>query len=299
MSLAQTLSALREMILDIRELPSDIGNRRAFLRGRFPLLTEAECEDLAQIPPGRLALYTESIFASERSLLRAKFPISFALIKRAAKNCGEVVDLYELVRSLHDWRPWRSRGVPDLATNFAAFIVSEYPAWVIAEPLLEDALRLECVGMEVARAPNDQLFAPGNMQIASALTISLETLLRHEVFIPQFASFSVFKSNIIDLFYAVRAQRELPADFQFAGGAWFMVCGRDARYVVQWAGISAELFEVLGKLPRSNFFTLNHVAELFLERFPTGYDESIVAKTLLGDIVALNSKGALILRPPE
>ncbi|NDC37336.1 MAG: hypothetical protein EBZ48_04715 [Proteobacteria bacterium] len=299
MTLAHTLSALREMILDVREYPDSIVERKEFLKSRYPGLSELESEDLARIPPERLALYTESIFASERGLLRAKFPISFALIKRAASACGESIDFYDLARSLHDWRPWRSSRVPDLARNFADFIASQHAKWLESEPLLEDALQLELCGMEVARAPNDTLVAKNSARLSGSLELSLDALISMQGFIPAFVAHRSFSCDVTMLFDTFRELRELPVSIESSGVTVFAICSRDADYVVHWSRVSPELSQAFGVIPRSVCFPLHELAEGYVQRLSSDYDEAAAAQALLCGLIELNTKGALLLPPAE
>ena len=77
MSLSGVLSAVRQLVLDEIDLSANQDERRALYASRFTGLTELEVADLAKMEPARLALYTNSVFTAEGSILQRYFPLSY------------------------------------------------------------------------------------------------------------------------------------------------------------------------------------------------------------------------------
>ena len=117
---------MRVLILDGSALPIEPRQRRARLAEQFPRLSASEVDDLAEVPPDRLAVYTDLVFAGERAALRWAFPISFAVIAAltpTSPTCGG--DDWELMRDLHRFRPWRSASSRELAQLFQAYLIEK------------------------------------------------------------------------------------------------------------------------------------------------------------------------------
>ena len=296
MSLALTLSALRELIMDVREYPQSEAERFAWLSSRHPALSIEERQDLARIPPERLRLYTESIFASERSLLRRKFPLSFALLKQLSTAEGVPLDFYELARDLHSFRPWGSSSVPELARNFADFIRSKYSRYIEQEPLLGDALTLELACMVVARSPNGAFAAHQSANLSGVSELKLDTVLLAQCYIPEFVKLEQFGSDVISLFEDHRREETIALPPTYRHKMVFGVCSRDRSYRLHWCNVAPAMFGALSKMPRGEFFILAELAQEFLGRTPNPHDEIAVAAQFLRGVLELHSKGALLVR---
>jgi len=295
MSLALTLSALRELIMDVREYPQSEVERFAWLSSRHPALSIEERQDLARIPPERLRLYTESIFASERSLLRRKFPLSFALLKQLSTAEGVPLDFYELARDLHSFRPWASSSVPELARNFADFIRSKYSRYIEQEPLLGDALTLELTCMVVVRSPNGAFSAHQSADLSGVSELKLETVLSAQCYIPEFAKLEQFGSDVISLFEDHRREETIAPPPTYRYKMVYGVCSRDRSYRLHWCSVAPAMFGALSKMPRGEFFILAELAQEFLGGTPNPHDEIAVAAQFLKGVLELHSKGALLV----
>lgn len=176
------LTSIRELILDGIELPVSESQRCALLLQRNPDLSLAEAEDLAKIDPKHLQIYSNSIFAQERSVLRDKYQLSFALIKvRWRQRHGSSFDFFELVKQQHKLAPWRDNKTESLIRNFHDFVLTHRADLVELIVELKDALRFELRQALISRSVlsdpisnQTSLLALSEMSIADALALKVE-----------------------------------------------------------------------------------------------------------------------------
>ena len=229
MPLAGVLSAMRELLLDQFEAPNDFVGRCAAFATRFPSLSSEEVEDLAKMPSEKLAIYSQTVFAGERSTLRNHFPLCFALIRQAL---GDQFDGLKLVRELHAKRPWRSYLTRGLTHNFAEYLAQDRPDLLADVPYLAEVARLEMRQLDAARAPEPEcgeLVRPSDIASLSVEELMLKRwVLAPSVQLDQF-EYDVISYRIEfferDRALPVEAPKQVPL---------LAVAGRNRRSVVRW-----------------------------------------------------------------
>ena len=289
MPLAGMLSAMRELLLDQVEAPKDLKGRCAVFASRFPSLTPEEIEDLAKMPGEKLAIYTQTVFAGERSTLRNHFPVTFALLRRAL---GENFDGMKLVRQLHAARPWKSYLTKGLASNFAEYLAHDRPDLVDAVPYLPEVARLEMLQLDAARAPDPE---PESFVSPSALnTLSVEDLMLKQWLLAPSAQIAEFSFDVISFrtkFY--EADRALPDEPPVAAET-LAVGARNRRCAVRWKRIERGEFEFFRSAleARSTPFSSEDLAVAYIE--DKEGDERELFAQFLEELSKLLENGVLV-----
>ena len=174
-----------------------------------------EREDLAKIPPERLKLYTTSIFAGERNVLKGKFPISFKLLERAHLQQGKRFDALEFVRGVHQRRPWQSDKVGDLAANFASFLLDDSQGLLEEIPGFRDMVELEFASFGVPRALSDSVTPAHGVDLAGESALSLDKILEMSGFVPSYVQGRNFQYNVTEVYRRYKGDRELRGNLVF------------------------------------------------------------------------------------
>jgi len=175
MGLPDVLSAVRQLILDGIDLPACAGDRQKLYAIRFQGLSADELEDLAQMDPARLGLYTRSIFAAEGRMLTSYFPLTLHLLKRGWPH--GIYSARELAHRIHGVAPWRGIHSPSLGTCLGEFI-QHGRAWTIEPmPYIEDVYRYEQASLEIRKAPNEDPRPHGVERLRDAASVSVEEML--------------------------------------------------------------------------------------------------------------------------
>lgn len=297
MGLAATLSAIRELILDLRDIPETEAERRSLYQRRFPGLTTPEVEDLARIPPAHLGVYTRSIFVGERRILQARFEVTFALLERHwSRVYGEPFNSLTFVRRIHDHHPWRNRGTAPLGWSLVALIEENLPALLEACPVLPDMARLEALAVEVRHAPDDA-WGPGDTIGPEELTtLTVSELLAIELSIPTCVRLRGFSFNPVELRRSFYAHDEtLPAVLP-TGPCW-SAAGRNRAGFPRWVNLPAGLFERLEAQPRLTPLPIESLAEAFVAGNGTRSEVEHLREFL--DLLGQLSEAGVVLLPPR
>lgn len=261
MPLAGMLSAMRELLLDRVEAPQELTARCAAFASRFPSLTAEEIEDLARMPSEKLAIYTQTVFAGERSTLRNHFPLSFALIRR---ELGEQAVGLALVQSLHAARPWKSYLTRGLTHNFVQYLTHDRPDLLSRIPYLADVAQLEVKHLDAARAVDPQ---EGELLLGVSLTsLNVEELMLKRWQLAPSVQLAEFGYDVIryrkDFF---EADRCLPAEEPVQIPV-LAVAARNRRCAVRWHPVQPGEFAFLQeRLASAERFTSEDLAAAFIE----------------------------------
>jgi hypothetical protein len=152
-ALADTLSALRALILDDIEGLLATPDRASFIRERFPSLTADEVADLARIPPQQLETYTRNIFSGISSTIENHFPVTFDVLEKLWRmQTGDRLSSVALIRMLHRASPWKGNTTAALAANFVSFLSGARSPLPEYQELLGECARLELLILKVARS---------------------------------------------------------------------------------------------------------------------------------------------------
>lgn len=296
MPLAGVLSALREIILDIPELPGDIAGRKKFYRERFSSLTQDEVDDLAKADPQRFAIYTTSIFQGQRGVLERRFPLSYALVARTWPRVSQdPFSGVELVRDFHAKRPWRSSRISELAKNFVDFLRFDCPSLVKRCDYLPDVAQYEYQSLLVARRALDdpQPFA-ASCALKSLQQLTVDELLERNFTVSKLTAFESFKFDIIS--YQVSfAQNDwkLPADSAKKQNT-LAVASRDRQNDVHWTALGKEVFDFFKSIPAGEKRAIGDFAEQYVASC-AGESEEETFRAFMQLFYGLVNHGALLL----
>lgn len=285
MALPAYLSALREIILDSDHVEAADLQQDALAR-RFPHLNQSELSDLAEMDPARLRVYTDLIFAGERSTLEYVYPASLAVIHRLRRTAGDeqsprLAD-FELVREIHRWRPWRSSSQRELAANLEAFIHARRQEWLLAWAGLADLLDFERTELEVFYAADPPFERVTAAKLNELSNLTVEALLMLRVVVPSYVAFRSYVFNAPAFIARWRKTRELPDPLPIAQSAsnqdsptLRFVCGRDTETLLPcWHRQDAEPGFVFTEIVRDELLLVDDLARRYLAALPADYHRS-------------------------
>lgn len=275
MALSDYLSAIRTLILDSPDgddpaAAASAAERRAALAARFPALTDDEVRDLAAIPPARIGVYTDLVFAGERGTLQWIFPVTFAVIDRLRREAGDDRPArqaeFALVRALHAHRPWTSPSQRRLASDFQSFILEEQQNWCAAWPGLPDLVDYERSELEAFYAEDVEHEPVTEDGIAALDALSVEAVLALPVFRPAYAAVRAFSHDVLSLVAHFRENDALPATLP-GTAAVYAACGRsDATHMTAWVRLAPAMFAAFAALPAGGGpCAINDLAGPFVE----------------------------------
>jgi hypothetical protein len=268
MALSAMLSAIRTLILDHDPPQGAEPERREELARRFPGLTSDELDDLAAIPPPRLRVYSETIFAGERGLLEWACPVSLAAVVALRQAQGDARDAgelgYEVVREMHRFRPWRRASVRELAANFQDWLGACGGSLTRAWPGLLDLVDYERTDTDVyyAADPPHQPFTPADTQGLAGL--SVEELLAQPLVRPGLVALRRYAYDVPRLWAHRRREGRFPAPWPGCDRC-VLVCGRDLEtFQPCWLRLDAAGEMMFDRAPAETTVTVNELACAFL-----------------------------------
>lgn len=295
MPLRDTLSALREMILDEPSLPPLLDERRAILRTRFPGLTADEADDLAQIPADKLAVYTGTVFRGERNIILRLFPLTTALLGRAWEELyGKKLDALALTKAIHRSHPWRGFRTVDLVQSFANHLLSNQREALVHEPAIEHLLRFETVSLDVARKASKENSVPSAPTETALTSLTVDQLLARTCKVSDNCAFAVFAYDVIMVeSYYYRSECKLPPVLE--PQSLYAVASRNHRLRVAWTAVSRTLHDGLIQLGAGTETSVEELAAAFLSGAPEGKSEAELFRDFLAELIPLERAGALFL----
>ena len=301
MALADVLSAVRELVLDAGPPAGSVAQREAVLVRRFANLSAREIADLAAVPPERFGVYTDLVFAGQRSMLRWVYPLSLAAIAKLEQQAGDSRAAGEiefaLARELHRRRPWQSASSRELAASFQSY-VAEYRADLVGRwPGLADLIDYERSGLEVFYALD---FAGEPLAAGDMATLSVGELLAQVVARPPYVQLREYRIDVLT--FAARLEMEPHAPDEWPpADACLAVCGRSATSLMPvWLRLAPAEFAVLQGLPAGVPTPLNDLAAAYLAVHDAQHfaREQAAFAAFFGALARWLSAGAL-LRPAK
>ncbi|HPF38794.1 MAG TPA: hypothetical protein P5081_06015 [Phycisphaerae bacterium] len=301
MALSDFLSAVRTLILDAEDGPSEATARRAWIAASFPGLSDAESEDLARVPAERFGVYTETIFAGERSMLNWAYPISMAIIGRLLFERDNSQPIghhqYDLVRELHGFLPWRSHSIRDLADGFHRFVCEWRTDLLEPWPGLADLMVMEAADVSVFYAEDEPVSA---LQPESWAALDVESLLMRPVVVPT----CVFLARVG--FDAIAFRRDW-VDNASGPMRWpvesqsFVACGRAPETLLtEWVSLDGPSYEALASLPRGEAMTINDGAAAWLAaQTEDAFADEASAFAAFCEQLATWARAGIIMAPAE
>lgn len=264
MSLPRVLSALRVLILESSPLPSETNERREQLLHLFPHLSSSEREDLANIPPERLSIYTTSIHLGTRNILRTHCPATWNIMETSWKDAFLKPFCWkDFMQDLHQNHPWKGSETSVLLKNFAALLASEKLTPLrVSLPGLPALARFEECILRVRRHVDITPFSP-NAGIPRDITIA--TLLQKSLEINP--TCTIFSSQ----FDLVRAMREFhagerPCATLAQEEAQHILIVRTSHMRVHWSTLSGQVADLFASAASTEgTFSVEALADAFLK----------------------------------
>lgn len=299
MALAGVLSAMREIILDIDDIPATERERLASYRARFPALSQAEVEDLAKIPGERFKTYTSSIFNGERTILQNRFRVSFAILRKHWEPVyREEFNAFRLVRDLHRRSPWKSHATVDLIDAFAADLIDQRPELLAVAPHLGEVATLERTVFHVHENPDDVVRPAASLSREEYSALTVPQVMELTFLIPSCARFLRLNYD------AVKCVRSFYRDDHQLGeevnrGPVFVAAARDVRQNVLWEYLTEPVYSFLVGEGRAEPLPISNLAETYLASLGDGIAESEAFLGFLRMAIDLAETGIIIVKRSE
>ena len=247
MALAGVLSAVRELILDVEEIPLTLEERRTTYHKMIPTLSSLEVDDLAKIPPEQVKTYTSCIYNGERSTLKSHFPMTLKVLERSWKGVYKTdFDSLALTKRLQRTRPWRGNTTEYLAQNFVDYVGEDLRELALAFPEAIELARMEFISLQIRRIKEEN--AKSKPLAPSDLTkLTVTDLLALNFAIPQTTFLEEFRVNVVEVYKNFRESDEVSVPIAFE--PVFAVGSRTADNYLRWQAIPSNIFNFLKSTP--------------------------------------------------
>ncbi len=297
MALSTVLSAMRILILDGWEIPSDIQARRELYREKFSPLSESELEDLAVLAPEKLRVYTNTIYSGERGTLEMHFPFVFALLKDRLR---EDFDGFRMVQELHKFRPWHGNTTLALAESFVAFLGSPtLPAgeniYAKSAPEARDLALMECFDLQISRGLNPIDLGIPVFDRDEIAALNVGTLLELTLLIPRNARWFTCEFDVLGFRTAFTSSDGVPPSKPTARRKMYVAGGRNRAHFVRWVEISPSVMNFFDSAKGSSELPMSDLVEAALENVD-GESEEALFQSFMDTFTGLEQSGIIFIK---
>lgn len=298
MALPDVLSAIRQLILDGPIPQGERAERRSALAARFADLSDDELDDLAGMPPERIAVYTRLIFNGERSLLQWAFPMSLAAIRRIAVESGDTRPQreteFELMRDMHAFQPWRTPSSRALGANFQAFVERACPTWGEAWPGLYDLVDYERCDQDIFYAM-DVDAAPADVEAMAAQ--SVDAWMETRVLMPPYVVVRAFLYDVLAVAGRWRREQALPESWPVPARCYAAAGRHPQTLMTSWVRLSSAEFAAMARVAPSDVVTVNDLAMAYIAAVPERVrsDEAAVFNAFFAFLSRCFEAGVLLI----
>ncbi len=294
MALHAVLSAFRQIVLDELGLPETASEREALYSRLFPGLSGPEVQDLAQMSPARLAIYTSSVFSAEGNILKNAFPLTLATIESSwPKEWGEHSGR-ALAQRIHKAAPWRGIHSMTLGESLQAFVERERVEHFVSLPWLSEAALLEQAMLEIRRAPNELIGPQTEAELDFFSTRNVSELLEQQVYVPSLVRGVELSFDLLAARKELLATGKLVVPIKLSQR---LVGARPKDYGVQFVALPHEVHSLMVK-SRGEVIPLSSIAEAFLTSSEDSEkSEDEVFRIFYSAIRSLIAVGALSICP--
>jgi hypothetical protein len=152
MSLHTTLTALRELMLVVDDVPQDRGARTHYFKTRYPELSAEACDDLAKISPQKLKHYRSVIVQGMYGTIQGHIPLTLAILSdRWMAAYGEPFSAARFMFEVQRSYPWRGYLTATLLESVYAYIIASCQSVIEIAPEILDIFTLERAMKELQR----------------------------------------------------------------------------------------------------------------------------------------------------
>ena len=300
MALAQLLSAMKDIILDVLSMPEEQKEREVFLKKTFLELSQNELEDLSKINPAKLRLYSNSIFSGEKDLIHRNFPMTVAYLEKYWNLVSkDDFSLFKLIKNIHKTKPWKSYSTVDLGRNFVDFINQEFVNIISRVPFLPELAEMELLLRIVRRSPDDKIMPKDSLSLTAISSMTVEKILDLNFLIPTCVEFSVFSYDLISERAAFVENNDYLPDTIMRKNLYCSL-SRNRECLQRWTMLPQSLFNALKTLPRYENTPLSLLAEKFLDAANQnsanhGADEESLFREFIGIIYRSMENGMIVV----
>lgn len=294
MALHAVQSAMKTLIVGGIDLPDSATSREKVYRELFPELSSVEVQDLAAIPPQRLKIYTDSIFAAQSGILQRNFPCSVEMVKRMwpADLYGSFSP-YRLAQEVHRCAPWRGIHSDSLGESLLAFLASTSFAPALGNSGVLDMATFELASLRIRKSPSNG-FVP---QLREAFEAAVEKTSVADLLLCSLTASPILHvlSLSFDVIECRKALRESGEPPGYQTRMHTLVGARPVDYGSAWHEVPAlvgELFEKVVQGDGERKVPVAALAEAFLPSL-VGKDEAATFREFMTHLSQLVEIGAL------
>lgn len=296
MALAALLSAMKEIILDIPDLPEGQDERQAYIKKSFPKLSEHEAEDLAKIQPSKFKIYTNSIFSSERDLLKRNFAMTIETLQKYWGNLSnKPFNMLQLVKDLHKISPWKSTHTVDLGRNFVEYIKNDLKKIKEYAPFIFELAEMELLLRLVRRSPDDGIMPKNSLALDELNAMTVEALLDLNYQIPTCVEFTDFNYDLIEARASFNENDKKTPEF-IAPKKIYCSLSRNRDALQRWTEYAENFYQILKTDIRGTPLPLAGLAEKFLETADQRKSEEDLFKEFLETVYRCVETGVLVIQ---
>lgn len=292
MALPAVLTAMRQIILDLEELPASPEARLKLYRKRFPDLSPHELEDLSKIENNGFKTYTTSIFQGEKGVIFNHFPVTLNILQSHWENVrGTPFKPFELARQLHRRYPWKSYTTEALLQNFVSFVQTDLKNIEALAPGISEMARFEYLIFEIKRAPDDNLGDVLTVEQLNALTV--EQALALKLFIRANVRFDEFRYDVLGARRSYLRQKSTIT--ALSPLHCLLIGGRNGAHLVEWVVAEPHIYRFIKENPRSHPLNLEDLAACVVEHSVKSAQEETFVE-FLSVVVELMRCGLIALK---
>jgi hypothetical protein len=294
MALHAVQAAMKTLIVGGIDLPDSVVSRQQLYREIFPELSSEEVLDLASIPPHRLKIYTDSIFAAQSGILQRNFPCSVELVKHIwPTELFGSFSPYRLAQEVHTCAPWKGIHSDSLGESLVAFLTSTSMAPALRGSGVLDMAAFELASLRIRKAPSGGFVNQSRAAFEAAVAkASVAELLSRSLVVSPGLQVLSLSFDVLDY---QRALREGSQPEVFRKRSHAIVGARPLDYGAAWHEVPALVSELLRDSAQSDGHRTVSVATLAEAFLPAlgGEDDAAVFRAFMVHLGRLVEIGAV------
>jgi hypothetical protein len=297
MALHAVQVAMKTLIVGGIDIPESVVSREELYRDLFPNLSTEELIDLASIPPQRLQIYTDSIFAVQSGILQRNFPCSVEMITRAwpADLFGRFSP-YRLAQEVHKCAAWRGLHSDSLGESLIAFLTSTRMGSSIGGSVILDMAAFELASLRIRKAPSHG-FVPQSRQAFQDVVekTSVADLLARSLVISPTLQVLPLSFDVVE---GAKVFRKGGEPVECKKKSHTVVGARPIDYGSEWHEVPALVGNLLREVAQnasSREVTVAALAEALLPAL-VGDDDAVLFREFMVHLVRLVEIGAVATR---
>lgn len=264
-------------------------------------LSADESSALTSIPTDRLAVYHDLVLGGHQTMIRYALGTTLealALVQKSKPRLARRETFAATIEAfLADRRGPATHSVRELAQVFAAFMRRRFSAAFNAFPALRDLAKFELAELAVELETDGPGRHATEADFARLAGGTLHALLRTRLRRPSYERRFVFKTDVIGLLRALRAEppRARIADLSRSVPCRVVLVRDAIKLAPVRHDLDAAAFRDLGRMPSDKAFRAEDLAVLRARRGPRGETEEVAAGRTATELFTWLRNGLLLL----